>query len=180
MINGSCDFNGVDSNITGDACSAYADKKYIDTNVNLFSNENFNKDFELYFEISNYDSNNQSQGVSQQTIMNSLQEIYSKNQGIVLRRSRNDLSLLARNSKETKEININPTTLNSVKLVRKDMKLYYSLNEGELIYLLTYDDSDKKFDLPVTFGASLDRDGNPWRETKCTLSNMYIKMGDIE
>ena len=64
--------------------------------------------------------------------------------------------------------------------MRKNNNLCYGINGGSLIYAYNYSKISKTFDLPVTFGSSLDQSGLPWRNIIGTLSNMNIKVGNVD
>ena len=179
-INGTCNFDGLGGNITGEGCEEYSDKGYIDTGISLFSNENWQKDFEIYFELSNYNPEQPDTSTIQNTIMNSLTEnTLTNNPGIVFRKTGDDLTLKVNGaSQSVVSINTPYAEVNKVKIVRKDKKLYYSVNDSELQQVYDFTDFSKQFDLPVWFGASANSAGSPYRYTKCTLSNIYIKMGN--
>ena len=102
-IDGECQFNGANGNITGTACGEYANYNYINTGLNLFDNDNYMLDFEIYMEISHYKANEQESGVGQQTFISSFQENSNgeRNLGVIFRRSGNNIEILARN--ETSE-----------------------------------------------------------------------------
>ena len=182
-ISGSCNFNGSMSNITGSTCVSdlddhtnYTNSTYIDTNINLYNSENLEKDYEIYFEISNYNPSNQetmSNGNKQNTIMNSKSESVSGYPGVVVRRSGDKI--------EVKSFSSNASTwygsVTSYKIARINKKIYYSVNGSEFKQLDDNTTYNKPFDLSVWFGASKDSSGNAFRHAKCTLSNIYIKLG---
>ena len=65
-ISGSCNFNGSNANITGSTCVSdledatdFTTGTYIDTGIQLYNSENLTKDFEIYFELSNYNPSEQ-------------------------------------------------------------------------------------------------------------------------
>jgi hypothetical protein len=65
-LSGSCTFRGAGNNITGDTCvdstgKDWTNYQYIDTGVQLFSQENAGKDFEVYFELESYESSQEAQ-----------------------------------------------------------------------------------------------------------------------
>lgn len=62
-----------------------------------------------------------------------------------------------------------------VKIIRINNITYYSINNGEYYQLQDFSVFSEYFDVPVTFGASLDENGKPFRGFKGTMSNMKIK-----
>lgn len=180
-IEGSCNFNGSTTNITGETCvndldgTVYTNSTYIDTGIQLYSSENLFKDFEIYFEISNYNPSNQetmANGNKQNTIMNTKAES-SGYPGIVVRKSNNNIELKSFD----KSVNTLYTNVSSYKIVRINKKIYYSINGGDLTLLNDNSTFNSPFNLSVWFGASRDGSGNVFRHSKCTLSNIYIKLG---
>lgn len=178
-MNGTCHFNGADGNITGDNCGDYSDKNYIPTGLNLFDTDTFDKDFEIYVEISNYTPNQQQSGVGQQTFINSFQEGQSRNLGIVLRRSGDKIELKARSQNSEKTANFNYGTVQNIRIIRKDHVIYYSLNGGALTELISFKNTTTRFNLETWFGAAQDSTGAVWRMVKCDMSNITIKLGTI-
>lgn len=180
---GACTFNGS-GNITGEDCSEYLDKQYIDTGISLFSDENWKKDFELGFTIENYNDSNQSE--KQATFVNAKNEFVSQNSispGLVFRRVRENSNLLEiteaiNGSKVSK--NFVATTVNKVRIVRKEGIIYYSVNDSELTFLQDMNDFNQQFDLTTWFGASPNPSGGVWRSLNATLSHMYIKLGTYQ
>ena len=174
-LNGSCTFHSG-GNITD--CPEYSDQTYIDTGIELFSPENYQKDFEIYFELSNYTPGAQSGGNGQETILNSKLEVESLGYpGFTFRRNQNNLEFTEVINGNRVVIQRSYVGLNSVRIVRKDRIIYYSFNGGDLIEFQNTKGFDQQFHVPVTIGASLDGNGNPFRFINATISNAYIKLG---
>ena len=176
-LTGPCIFNGSTQNITG-SCPNYLDKLYIDTDIKLFSQENYQKDFDLSFKIDEYDSNNQE--YNQATIMNAFLERTGKGYGILLRKNNQNLNLIIRDGNGlNKELNFLSSGVSTVRIVRKNNNICYSVNDGELKFAI--DSSNLiPFDVPLTFGSSLDANKNPFRYIKGTLSNINVSIGQID
>ena len=179
---GACTFNGSNENITGSQCTKYNDKKYIDTEVSLYSQENYLKDFELYFELDSYDplaqeneefvtmtSSKKEQGVG--TIVHGFAFVKSN--------VKNYLTFkICLDGEKNIQIEKDYTEFHSLKIVRIDEIYYYSINNQELTYLGELTNFNNPFDTPVTFGAALNANQEPFRHIKATtISNMYIKLG---
>ena len=182
-VDGPCHFGGSGTNIGGENCVSSLDDgtdftngTYIDTGVQLYTEDTIVKDFEVYFEISDYDPSQQEtmpDGNAQNTIFNSKIEIDLLNPGVVLRKAEGQLELKS----NAISVRFPYLEVNTVKIVRKDYKMYYSINGSDLIYLNDVTDMDAVFDLNVWFGASQMADGQPFRHATCTLSNIYIRLG---
>jgi hypothetical protein len=56
------------------------------------------------------------------------------------------------------------------------MIIYYSINYSELAQLQDFTDFTSTFDVPVTFGTSLDAEQKPYRYFKGSLSNMQVRI----
>ena len=178
-LEGPCTFNGNTGNITGDNCIDYSDSQYIDTGVSLYSSTNASKDYEIYFEIVEYNPNNQDSGIQQQTFMVSKIETgYAP--GVVVRRSANNIEISHKNGNDKKSYSKTYTTFTTVKIVRKNGIVYHSVNGAALTQLQNITGFSDYFDNTVWFGAAYDSNGNPFRLLRGTLANMYIKLGKIE
>ena len=175
-LKGPCTFNGKSSNIVG--CPDYSDTNYINTGIYLFNNDNYTKDFDIRFTLSNYDPNNQEE--SQVTIMNAFKERTGKGYGILLRRANNQLSMIIRDGNGLeKSYTFKVNEVNTFRIVRKGNDVCYSVNNSNLKYVMSYANFAEPFNVPLTFGSSIDRDGNPWRYIKGELSDMHVEVGKI-
>ena len=178
---GACNFNGKDTNITGANCTTYANTNHINTGVRLYNSTNYSQDYEIYFVIDQY-SNSAQNNETQQAIMNSKYEVSSAGYpGMVFRRGSNssqfEFTQTISGARVTQYVGI--SGLNSVRIIRKDGKVYYSINDGGVMLFQDISGTSHYFETPVTFGASL-QNGNentPFRFINATLSNMYIKLG---
>ena len=177
-VDGPCIFNG-NNNISGNKCEMYYNTNYINTGIKLFSEEYLNKDFEINFTIDNYDNNNQND--AQVTLFNAFKERQGLGYGILLRRNNNNIVLILRNGiNENKSINIPYSDAMSLKIIKKNNNVCYSLNNKEMIYAISTKEFADPFDVPVTFGGSIDKNGNPFRYIKGSMSNMSIKIGTLD
>ncbi|MBE6161369.1 MAG: hypothetical protein E7158_04035 [Firmicutes bacterium] len=178
---GACTFNGSDQNISGDECSKYTNKKYIDTGIALYSNENWKKDYEIGFTIDEFTYAGQE---NQAVFVNTKLEEQSKSwPGLVFRRGGNNNSLeLTQYINKVKKAqlfssNSMPMT---VRIRRKDGVIYYSINDAGFIALQDMNNFNQQFDVTTWFGAAPNNSGVPMRYLKATMSNMYVKLGKIE
>ena len=181
-ISGTCNFNGSNQNITGNTCVndltgvSYTNSTYIDTGINLYNSENLYKDFEIYFEISNYNPSLQEtmpDGNQQNTIMNTKAENVSGYPGLVVRKKSDSLEIKS----FTHYAHNSYSRVNSYTIRRVNKIIYYSINGGNMNTLDDNTSFNSPFNLSLWFGASKNSSGNAFRHAKCTLSNMYVKLG---
>lgn len=142
----------------------------INTNINLFSSENYTKDFEISFEIVS-----RSGFTSYDSYMNAMDESGTPYPGIVFRRTSATTDNIAANTNATIKASrsYNPDTVKTVKISRIDKKLYFSLNGAAPTMILNMEEFSTPFNVPVTFGSSM-KNGSPFRYAKCTLKNMRV------
>ena len=181
-----CTFNGS-SNITGDYCledavsgnSIDKTKHYIDTAVQLFTQANFQKDFEIGLNIVSYNSSS----VNQATFVASKAEDLSGWPGFVLRRSGSSANLelterFSMNSQAVTAPLVAISNVNQVRIARIGEKIYYSWNGAPYSFLQDIKDNTTRFDTKVWFGATLNSAGTgTQRPILATLTDMYIRLG---
>lgn len=147
---------------------------YIDTGIYLFSEENINKDFDISFEIKKRDTT-----TNLSTMISVMDESDSPWPGIVYRvknGKEDQLGVNASSSVKT-ERNYQNSDINKVSIKRVNNIAYISFNDGFETKLLDLSSMlSNPFDVPATFGASLDGNLNPFRYFTGTLSNMSIKL----
>ena len=179
-VPGPCMFNGNSANISGDSCSQYNNVKYINTGVQLFNEENINKDFEIGLTIDGYLPSNQNE--NQATFLNvKLENASAGYPGFTLRRNGNNIELTGRFGSAKPIATFSASNVSSVRIARKSKKLYYSINEGAWTLFQDISSFSTTFNTPVTFGSSYNTNGTPMRIIKNTsLYNMYIKLGTID
>lgn len=179
---GACTFNGSTGTITGEDCTEFHDKYYIDTGIPLYNMENYQKDYEVGFIIEEYVASNQEAG--QAAFFNSKYEKESlKWPGLVFRKTTDNRGFeltqsINMGNKAAKTINCSIPC--SVKIIRTDNVIYYSINEQELIQLQDMTNFNQQFDTTAWFGAAPDENGNAMRHLKATLSHMYVKLGTYQ
>lgn len=186
-VTNACTFNGT-SNLTGDYCledavsgnSIDKAKHYIDTAVQLFTQANFQKDFEVGFNIVSYDGTN---STGQATFVNSKAENLNGWPGFTLRRSGSTANLelterFSMNSQAVTAPSIAISSVNQARIARIGEKIYYSWNGAPYTLLQDIKDNTTRFDTKVWFGAALDPSGNgSQRPIYATFTDMYIKLG---
>ena len=197
-INGECVFHGYDIQqgtgegyITGNGCEVggvnYADgtHKFIDTGVQLYSESNYEKDYEIGFTILAYDPNHQykepGDNASQASFMNTKLEDESKHfPGLVVRKNNNNIEV-------TQTINnVRPApglhsaaTTTKVTVARVDGVVYYAFNNDPFTRLQDINGTSDYFNTTVWFGSSVRADGEtPMRFIDATLTDMYVKLGE--
>ena len=147
----------------------------IDKNIRPFDFDSYDKDFEISFNIVSIDSTT----VEQSTLVNSKYENSDAGfPGFVYRLTTNkkQLELTAAKATSGSPILKNVSDVQSVKISRRNMKLYLKINDEE--EQLAYDFSGFKdfFSTKITIGSSTNANGNIFRPFKGTLSDIVIKM----
>ncbi len=199
-IDGTCVFHGYDIQqgtgdgyITGTNCVAggtdWADgtHKYIDTGYKLYDSTNYEKDFEVGFTITAYDSDHQYKGTdasSQVTFFSSKLENESRHwPGIVVRKNGNKIEITETITKpngtsEKKAASVANTTPVKVIVTRVDGIIYYSTDGGAFTLLQDINGTSDYFDVNAWFGAAAKDDNTPMRYIDATMTDIYIKVGD--
>ena len=182
-----CTFNGT-SNITGDYCledavsgnSIDKTKHYIDTAIQLFTQANFQKDFEVGLNIVSFDG---SSSTNQATFVTSKAENLSGWPGFTLRRATTTGNLefterFSMNSQAVSAPLVAISSVNRVKIARIGEKIYYSWNDAPYTLLQDISANTTRFDTKVWFGATLNSAGTgSQRPIFATFTDMYIKLG---
>ena len=195
---GKCVFNN--GTISGSECQDYVNDDFIDTGVALYSNDNYQKDYEVHFTIDSYVPT--AQPDTQSTIFNDklsssvTENPYGgKSPGIIVRRNGSKYLEIKStygaptDHSEIRYVDKTPpaTAYNStdIRIFRIDGIIYTSVDNGPLVFLQDYTSFNQQFGLSAWFGAYPD---NVNCTEGCTaakryftgeLSNMYIKLGDI-
>lgn len=149
---------------------------YLDSGIYLFSAENIHRNFIISFDMEDVDSSN----INHNALMNSMDESGTPWPGCVVKYSvsSNITSVkFESNSKVNSSGDVYvDSSVKNIRIIRIDDQLYYSFDGGKCIKINTYLTNDEKtFDVPVTFGASMDENRTPYRFFKGTLSNMSVK-----
>lgn len=149
---------------------------YIDTGVYLFNERNINRDFEVSFEIKERGSNSQLA-----TMMSTMDEAGSPWPGIVYRIWSSTQDQLAANNPSLKvDKKYNFSSVQKVTLKRICGILYLQFNDGANTQIMDLSSINTPFEVPVTFGASLDANKNPFRYFTGTLSNLKVILMDSQ
>ena len=190
---GECQFNG-NANVSGDTCkdgdgNPLTDKKYIDTNVALFSEENAGRDFEIYFTLTDYATTQAKQG----TLFNAKYENSSMYYpGFTIRTVNTDgeameiTGRIGNDNTNADKANNGITTADiknkEVKIVRVGGMVSYSIDGGELVPFQNYENFSRYFEQTAVFGASMQTNGNPQRYYDGAIKNIRVllkKVGSI-
>ena len=189
-----------DGDVSGSECSEYAGDDYIDTGIALYSNDNYQKDYEVHFTLDTF--NPASQLESQATMFNDklsssvTESPYGgKSPGVVVRLTSSHTFELKStygaptDHAESRVVTKTPyaTAYNGtdVRIFRINGHIYTSIDNGPLVELQDYTSFNQQFGLNAWFGAYPD---NVDCTENCTaakrfftgeMSNMYIKLGDM-
>ena len=176
---GVCEFHGASSFITGSSCGLYSSNYMINTGVQLFTSTGLTQDFDLSFKIDSYNIGNQE--IDQTTLLNAFRERSDAlGYGILIRRNRSNLQFIFRDGNGgKKEFNMSPSTVSSVRIIKKGNYICYSLNDAPFKYAISVENLLEPFNVPVTFGGSIDANGNPFRYITGELSEMKIDVGSL-
>ena len=204
---GKCIFDGAnDTNngyISGSECTDYSNEKFINTPIALYSNDNYQKDYEVHFTIDRYVYNEQPD--SQSTIFNDKlsssvtgSPYNGKSPGVVVRKYSTSNSFEIKSTYTSTPVNGDRVVVKTpeqggfggtdVRILRIDGKIYTSVDNGplELLQDMTNPAFAQQFGLTAWFGAYPD---NANCTEGCTLakryfegelSNMYIKLGNFD
>ena len=188
---GLCTFNGTNKddtnptspNITGEECTRFSNSNFINTNTMLFSEENWEKDFDLTVNVDRLSSSS----ITQAVVVGEMNEVNNVGQtGFVIRTfysgSNKALEMILRKNAKVNNshsvVNLGIVSeIEKITLVRRNQKLCYSINDGPFTYAYDYSGfSNKHFDIPVYFGADTQNNSttDPRRIYNGDLSNMSI------
>ncbi|MBO4813317.1 InlB B-repeat-containing protein [Candidatus Saccharibacteria bacterium] len=175
--------------VTGTYCTHPENSKaYLDTDKQLFIEENYDKDFEVGFTIVEYDP---SANGNQATFVNSKQEIKANNYpGFVFRRYTNSATQIELTQKwygdnGNTEAFTYPET-KTVRVIRRTENvngadhtyIYYSINNGELVPFQDITGVTRfYFDTEVWFGMGASSTGTAQRPFVGIMTDMYVRLG---
>ncbi len=149
----------------------FTGSNYIDTGVYLFNEKTVNKDFEASFEIVSRGTT-----TKQATLVSCMDETGSPWPGFVYRINSATEDQLDANTNNSIKVEQNYTSQNitKVSIKRTNHILYISFNDAAYEQKLGMTQLSKTFDVPLTFGSSLNGNGIPQRYFKGTLRNMSV------
>jgi len=174
-LKGPCYFK--ESNTHDNTCSS-GSTNYIDTGIALFSEENYYKDFEASFTLDSLES-----AVKMSVFMANMNEAGDPWPGFVVRYE--DGIRFITNSHTGNEVStvVSSQTSNLKVIVKRENGMIsYSLDDGATyVDYLNFDTFERTFSGNMTYGAGINKDGvTPFRFMEGTLSEMYIKIADID
>ena len=154
---------------------------YINTGIKLFSEENINKDFEISFDIIKLDQ-------IDRTIIDTTNESESPYPGIRLYcssvKDRLAVKMVSSDKKLQTQIgsmeNKDENNPFKISIDRLDSDIIITNNSTSPWNILFFDMSNlkKTFDTPLTIGASLDENGNPYNFFNGELRNFEIRLSE--
>ena len=187
---GECQFNG-NANVSGETCkdgdgNSLTNKKYIDTGVALFSEDNAGRDFEIYFTLTDYATTQIKQG----TLFNAKYENSSMYYpGFTIRTVSTDgeameiAGRLGKDNTNADKANNGITTADiknkEVKIVRVGGMVSYSIDGGELIPFQDYKNFSRYFEQTAVFGASMQTNGSPQRYYDGTIKDIRVYLKKV-
>ena len=154
----------------------FVGSNYIDTDVYLFNERNWERNFYMAFEIVEDTSTDK-----MATPMSAKYETAAPYQGFELRHNNSlttyrSKALKSNANGDFKDItNIPVATNKKVQYLRINKVLYYSFDSNTFTKMLDFDGFTLYFDLPVTFGASLLNTNSPQRYFKGTLKDITVE-----
>ena len=173
--NGTVDLYAIWSlnNFTSNDDYVFTGSNYINTGVYLFSKNTVNKDFEVSFEIVSRGTNSK-----QATLVSCMDESGTPWPGFVYRINSGTEDQFAANTNSSIKIETNYQNqdITKVSIKRTNHILYISFNDGDYEQVLNMTQLVKTFDVPLTFGSSLNSSGRPQRYFKGTLRNMSVNL----
>ena len=148
---------------------------YIDTGVQLFSEENADRDFLVTFTV---DANN-GYPADRGTIFTNMNEKNEPYPGVHFF-YQNGLYYMNVNvlGSKVKWDDTGYVTGQKVTIKRENGIIYYSYDDGPFIYINDLSSFDQYFDISATFGAGINSSKQPYRYFKGTLSDLSVQLSD--
>lgn len=156
----------------------FVGNNYINSGIPLFSSDNIHRDFEVRSTISNFVVN-PGQDTNRNALICNQNEVGEPYPGFALSyREDKDIEggkaiKIQGNCTATAQVMfLWGKESGTIVITRTDDKLYYDDNN----FLVDYADEVTPFNAPLTFGANVDKNGNPRRYSKATMSNTEVKI----
>jgi len=178
---------------TGDAVFDGTQNTFIDTGVNVFSNSNINKDFEIRLTFKGVDSDQSTYTPKQPTILNVKDESNTKAPGFNLRfQNTNSITSVTVTGKWTNNSG-NAPAITSVETNKAPIDFIFSRKNGVITVKYIYNNTESQeytvldqsnwtlnqpFATNVAFGGYFDGNNQPGRFFKGVLADMIILMDD--
>ncbi len=149
---------------------------YIDTDICLFSYENFNRDFVIAFNVDSIDGDNPNLS----TIMNALNESSSPYPGFVMRTTDDDpiKTMVIGNGNGRSISTSSDNIVGKITIFRIGNAVYYKKGEDVIKKLAEYNKSTDAHNIQLTLGAALDSNKSPFRFFKGAISDIDIRFVD--
>ena len=146
---------------------------YVDTGVKLFNEQNINKNFRIEFDLVEIGEN----GI-QATVLNAKDEKESPWPGIHLRTTKNASNMELAATDTTKNVyTYSCSNLpRNIVIKRVNSKFYYNKDNSSYVQLCDFSNIAWTFDVPLTFGCSLDGSRKPFRYFKGVISNVKVEL----
>ena len=97
---------------------------------------------------------------------------------MLLRRNSGNFQFIIRDGNGiNKTVTINSNSLSTMRIIKKGDNVCYSINGGDLIHIINLENFAAPFNVPLTFGGSIDKNGNPFRYIVGQLSEMKVDVG---
>ena len=152
---------------------------YIDTGLDLFSSTNITKDFDIVFTLDRMDAN-----VSQATLVNAKDESNTTSYpGFAYRSDGSKMTFTSRwPSQSNVTIADNVAAPKTIRIYRRNQIVYYTVNGGAEQTLTPTPAAmlTVPFNRNLTFGASLNASGAPFRYFNGAVSNISVTITDPE
>lgn len=159
---------------------SFTGSNYINTNLNLFSQNNLHKDFEIQFSVSNFEYL-EGQENGRNVLMCNQYEVNSPYEGFAFQYRDGSIKIQGNSTKapsSPSESGVDSgrmiawgKTEGAIVISRKDDKLYV-----DNTLLVDYVNINRTHNAPLTIGANVDKNLNPRRYCKADLSNIIIKI----
>ncbi len=144
----------------------------LDTGISLFNEENASKDFIVSFIVTARGNSD-----ARDVIFADMNEYGEPYPGVNFRWFNNSYNINANAAVGNKKNdNVNYLVGNKMYIKRENGKLYYSLDGNGYTQYQDYSSFNLYFDRTATFGGNLDRNGNPWRFFRGTLTDMTLEI----
>ena len=149
---------------------------YIDTLMQLFNEENAEKDFLVTVSVDSNNGYTDDRGA----IFADMKEGAEPYPGVQFFYTGNNYVMNANALGHKKKQNISFTTGQDIKIKRENGVISYSINGGNYVTFNDISSFNQYFDIKATFGAEYGTNGAPYRYFKGTLSDMSVQLFDLD
>ena len=157
--------------------ATFTGNSLIDTGIQLFNEENADRDFTVEFTVEDFPSGQ----AARTAVFANMKETGEPYSGVQFRYFNNRFNINANVDGNKKNTGVNYTLGNKVILKRENGLFSYSLDGGNTFtYYNDYTMFTDYFDVNATFGGEYDANGNEYRYMSGTLSDMNIELSDYD